>query len=135
MSAIAAVLPFVARSLATRYARRRIYSRMAARKGARSSVGYRARLAKPSKKSAYRYNKSYHQYRGTKGKSKKRGKLYGLKTAETHGEPRTLAGSLSHGKSSPYVITARTANRYRKETKKLAQQYRVRRRRKRAWGY
>ena len=135
MSAVAAVLPFVARSLATRYARRRIYQRMAARKGARSSVGYRARLAKPGKKSAYRYNKSYHQYRGSKGKSRKRGKLYGRKTVESHGEPRTMAGSLSHGKSSPLVIGTRTAKRYRKEKKKMYNSYRVSRRRRRAWRF
>lgn len=135
MSAVGAVLPFVARSLATRYARRRVYQRMAARKGARSSVGYRARLARPSKKSAYRYNKSYHQYRGTKGKTKKRGRLYGMKTVESHGEPRTMVGSLSHGKSSPLVIAGRTANRYRNEKKRLGQSYRIRRRRRRAWGF
>lgn len=132
--ALQAVGLFIGRSLLTRYARRRIYSRMAARKGARSSVGYRARLARPSKKSPYKYNKSYHQYRGSKGRSSKRGKLYGMKTVETHGEPRTLAGSISHGKASPAVIGARATRKYRKEKKRMSNHYH-RRRRRRAWRF
>ena len=111
---------FVIRSLVTRQARKRVYTRMVGRGSARSTTGYRARMARPGGKTAYRYNKSYHQYRGKKGRTKKRGKSYGLKQAkDTPDEtPRTLVGSISHGKGSKYTIAGRTYRKYRKEVAK-----------------
>lgn len=132
------VAGFVARSLVTRHARKRVYTRMVGRGSVRSHTGYRARLARPGGKSAYRYNKSYTQYRKSPRKRKSKGKSYGLRQAkDTPDEtPRTLVSSLSHGKGSKYKIGVRTYRKYGKEVAKRntsnASMY-LRKRRRRRW--
>jgi len=121
---------FATRVLASRWARRRIYTRMVARgsSGTAARSGYRYRLAMSG--GAYRYNKSYKLYH-----TKDAGKLRGLKTVKSHGMPRSALAHISHGKGSLPRASVRSANKYRTSAKKYRTvNLHIRRRRRRNFG-
>ena len=122
-------LAFGARVIASRWARRRIYTRMVARGSSSTAArsGYRYRLAMSG--GAYRYNKSYKLYH-----TKDAGKLRGLKTVKSHGMPRSALAHVSHGKGSLPRAGLRTGNKYRSEVKRtraVRSSWLIRRRRRR----
>lgn len=138
MAVATAVVGFTLRSIGMRYARRRIYTRVVGRSSVRSTTGHRARLARPGGKTAVTYNKSYTQYRKSPRKRKSKGRSYGLRQAKDLPDetPRTLLGSLSHGRGSKYKIGVRTIRKYRSEVAKRNAHnsyLHIRKRRKRRW--